>query len=160
MSCVTSQLSPVLCHMSHVSCPLSAASCQLSAVSCHLSLVTYHLSPVTNGNGNVSSPTIHSRLVHQDRTRKQKEKLFQTNKVVKNLPKKRVLCFAVLEVRSLTRSLQLSRFRSPTEWTAYPLIHTSADIATNRLNQALGADSVQIYPFVIHLIPITLEPIK
>ena len=155
-------VSTVTCPVSHVTCQLSAFSCQLSAVSCQLSPITCHLSLVTchQWQWQCKLPNYTQQAGSPRQNPKTKRKTISNQKSGKNLPKKRVLCFAVLQVRSLTRSLQLSRFQSPTEGTAYPLIHTSADIATNRLNQALGADSVQIYPFVIHLIPITLEPIK
>ena len=61
--------------MAHVTCHMSHVRCRVSRVTCHMSHVTCHLSPVTNGNSDSHipspcSPTMHSRLVHQDRNKK------------------------------------------------------------------------------------------
>ena len=56
----------------------------LSPVTCHVSYVMNHISPVTNDHSRSHrpSPTMHSKLVHQDRTLTRKEK----SKFKKNHP--------------------------------------------------------------------------
>ena len=55
----------VRCHVSHV-------TCHVSCVTCHMSHVTSHMSPTKTAPAkdppSANSPTMHSRLVHQDKT--------------------------------------------------------------------------------------------
>ena len=54
------------------------------------------------------------------------------------LKKKGVLSFAISAIRSLTRSLQLSRFHFSTEGTLYTHTYTHTDIATYGKNRPRG----------------------
>ena len=76
--------------------------CHLSLITGNMSHVTCHMSPFTCHHANSPKP--------------------KTKKISKH--KKMVLSEASLEIRHLTRSLQLSRFRSLTEGTAHPQILT------------------------------------
>ena len=77
MACVTCHMSYFTCHMSHVICHMSSVMCNVSSVTCHLSRVTCHISPTPTATATdpplANYPTIHSRLVHQDRTKKTKK---------------------------------------------------------------------------------------
>ena len=107
----------------------------MSHVTCHISPVTCHLSPTPILTATVTDPppakppTMHNRLVRQ-KLKPKKPKRFQTSKnKFLNFHKKNFLSFAILAIRSLSRSLQSTRIQSPTEGT-----DTSTDIATYRLN--------------------------
>ena len=77
------------CHVLHVTSHVSLVTCYLSPVSYHMSPVTYHLSPTTYHLSPIichchqrlqpqpqtlplltNSPTMYTRLVHQDRIQK------------------------------------------------------------------------------------------
>ena len=125
-------------------CDVSCVMCDVSCVICHVSCVMFHVSNVTSQMSNVTChlspaptatatdpppdnyPTMHSRLVHQDRTQKPKH----ISKPKKSLKLwKKGLGFAISAIRYSTRSLQSMRFWSPTERT-----NKQTDIATFRLN--------------------------
>ena len=105
------RISPVSCQLSHV-------TCHLSHVTCHLSHFTCHLSPTPTATATdhppSNSPTMHSRLVHQDRnqttTKSSKPKKILIKGVLQEL-----LGFPIKSIRSSTRSRQLSWLQSPIE---------------------------------------------
>ena len=77
MSCVMCHMFRVACHLSHVPCHLSLVTCHLSPVTCYLLPVTCHMSPMPTATAKypppANSPTMYSRLVHQDRTKTPKK---------------------------------------------------------------------------------------
>ena len=60
-------------------CYVSLVTCHMSCVGCHMSHVTFPLSPNITATATdpplANSPTMNSRLVHQDRTNKTKKAL-------------------------------------------------------------------------------------
>ena len=74
--------------------------------------------PVTNANGqsHKPSPTMHSKLVCQDKTQTENKSL-KTIKTVKTFPKKRDLNSKSFATKSLIRSLQSTWFQSTSEGT-------------------------------------------
>ena len=65
----------VMFHVSCFMCQVSYVMCHMSSVICHLSSVTCHLSPTPTARAKEHplvkwTPTMHSRLVHQDNTNK------------------------------------------------------------------------------------------
>ena len=71
----------------------------------------------------------------EPKTQEKKTKMF-TKKMVKTFPKKGVLEFANFAMRSLTRSLQSMRFRSPSEGTNTQQTNGLIDLTR------LGADAI------------------
>ena len=100
--------------------------CHMSCVMCHVSPVTFHMSPVTNNSHShipppSNFPTMHSRLVHQDRTQ---EPFFWVTKKNGN--------------KYVFGSLHVSRFCSPTGGGTQNI---SMDFATLRPNRPRGGIS-------------------
>ena len=96
----------IMCHMSPVTCHLSPITCHLIFVTCHLSPTATATDPHPD-----NSPTMHSRLVQQNRTKK--PKIIQNPKKGQNLSiKKWVHILAILAIPSSTRSHQPSWFWS------------------------------------------------
>ena len=64
-----------MCHMSLVTCHVWGVTCHVSHVTGHMSPVTFPLSPTATATDPplANSPTMQSRLVHQDRTQKRKK---------------------------------------------------------------------------------------
>ena len=109
-------------HMSHVTCHMSSAICHLSPLTCHLSPTA---TATATDPHPASSPTMQSKLICQDNHPPPQKniKAFRTAKI---------LSFAILAIRYLTRSLQLSLIRSPLEGTEKQ--QTNRYIAMYRLN--------------------------
>ena len=94
-----------ICVTSHISCVM--CMCHPSRVTFHISPVTCYLSPTPTATITdpppANSPTMHSRLVNQDRTQ-----IPPKNSEPKNgrkLYKKGVIRFAILAITSSTRCL-------------------------------------------------------
>ena len=80
--------------------PMSGVTCHLSPVTCYLLPVTCHLSPTLTATypPPANSPDMHSRLVHQDRTKKPKTS-FKYQKWLK--PSKKSCCLSCIIITTL-----------------------------------------------------------
>ena len=83
----------------------------------NMSHITCHMSPVTKANSHSHTPSIPPPLctVGWFTQAEPKNPKSYKPKIVSNPYKKKFLSFTILAIRSSTRSLQLSLFRSPTE---------------------------------------------
>ena len=105
---------------------------------CHMSHVAGHLSTTATATDppTANSLTMHSRLVHQERTQKLEFFLLKIKKMVHPSKKKGVLSLPILAILPSTRGFQLSWFWLPMEGTTHNIF---MDIATSFSWQAFKA---------------------